>query len=520
MNTPWRPILACALALCAASCDFLHFRIGTEAIAPANSRLGINLAGPCDWNAELPFVDVFKMARTWVSQRPGAPWGSGPALDLDEHGWIKSLAPGCSADALMCTIERGHYPRGEYVCLYQGEGSIEFFGADVVSRRKGRIAFSPRSDADGFCLSITATDPEGKGDYIRDIHVVMPGFEASFRSDPFNPAFLALWKGMNTIRFMDWMLTNNSTQAEWADRPKLDDYVWTKNGIPVEIMVDLANRLGVNPWFCMPHLATDGYVSSFASLVSGSLAPGLKAYVEYSNEIWNFQFEQTHYCLDRGRSLALSSDDFQATLFYSSRRSVEIFALWEAAFGGHGRLVRVMASQAANTWVSDQKLSFEDAYRRCDALAIAPYFGLSVSDSSNPSVSQVAGWSEDKVLDFLSATSIPVAIRYMRTSKTTADAYGLQLIAYEGGQHAVGILGGENNARVTGLFTSANRSERMGDLYRSYLDAWMGSGGGLFAIFSSVGAWSKYGSWSLIEYLDDDTPKYRAVLRWNATHPR
>jgi hypothetical protein len=38
----------------------------------AQPRLGINLAGPADWNTELPLVDVFRLSRTWISQKKGA----------------------------------------------------------------------------------------------------------------------------------------------------------------------------------------------------------------------------------------------------------------------------------------------------------------------------------------------------------------------------------------------------------------------------------------------------------------
>ena len=31
-------------------------------------RLGINLAGAVDWNAEQPFADFFKLSRLWISQ--------------------------------------------------------------------------------------------------------------------------------------------------------------------------------------------------------------------------------------------------------------------------------------------------------------------------------------------------------------------------------------------------------------------------------------------------------------------
>ena len=36
--------------------------------AAPKPALGINLAGPEDWNTELPFVDVFHLSREWISQ--------------------------------------------------------------------------------------------------------------------------------------------------------------------------------------------------------------------------------------------------------------------------------------------------------------------------------------------------------------------------------------------------------------------------------------------------------------------
>ena len=75
-------------------------------------RLGVNLAGVCDWNTELPFVDVFLETRSWISQRAGKSWGEGPVLDLDERGWIRNLEENCWAEVPLCTIEGGNYPSG------------------------------------------------------------------------------------------------------------------------------------------------------------------------------------------------------------------------------------------------------------------------------------------------------------------------------------------------------------------------------------------------------------------------
>ena len=62
------------------SISLLVLGSSTSSAAPpeAKPRLGINLAGPADWMTELPFVDVFRLSRAWISQKQGAAWGQGP----------------------------------------------------------------------------------------------------------------------------------------------------------------------------------------------------------------------------------------------------------------------------------------------------------------------------------------------------------------------------------------------------------------------------------------------------------
>jgi len=487
-----------------------------QAPKPAQSRLGINLAGLVDWNTELPFVDLFHLARAWISQQEGKSWGQGPPLALDEHGWVKHLEPGCYAETLLCTGEEGHYPPGRYVCLYDGKGKIEFGNIKkVVSEAPGRLVFEPDPAKGTIFLKLTATDPS---DYVRNIRVLLPGFEHKYRDNPFNPAFLARWKHFNTYRFMDWMQTNGSKVAKWSQRPKVDDYTWTLKGAPLEIMLDLCNRQHANPWFCMPHLADDDYVRHFAELVKGRLDPDLRVYVEYSNEVWNSMFAQTRYANEQGLKLGLGDKPWDAGWHYSARRSVELFKIWEQVFGGTERLVRVMASQTT-PYVCEQKLAFEDAYKFCDALAIAPYFGLIATPDSKPPAKEVRNWSQQQVLDYLEQTVLPQVLDVVKQDKALADKYGVQLIAYEAGQHLVGAGGAENDEQLTRLFLAANRSKRMGELYTRFLDGWLAAGGGLCCLYDSVGPWTKWGSWGLLEYPDEPTPKYETVVEWNNTHP-
>jgi len=459
---------------------------------------------------------VFRFSRKWISQKPGTKWGRGPQLAMDSRGWITVLAPNCWADTPLCTIDGGHYPSGQYTVLYKGGGKIDFWGAaKVVRRQPGRIVIDVNPKRGPIWLRLKKTDPR---DPIHDIHVLMPGFETSWKRNPWNPSFLRRWKGFAGLRFMDMMKTNNSLQTSWKHRPHLEDARWTPSGLPVEMLCDLANRIGSDPWFCMPHRADDNYIRQFARLVKSRLDSKRTVYIEYSNEVWNRQFSQQRWAAQQGQSLGLAKKPWEAGWRYTARRSKEIFAIWEDEFGGRDRLVRVLATQAANPYVSRQILEFENAWQHADALAIAPYFGLTPSPDKAKALiaSGLSG-----VLDRVGKESLPRAIEFTKQQKEIAAKYGLKLIAYEGGQHLVGIRGAENNKELTRLFHEANRHTRIGEFYRRYYDAWARSGGDLMCTFSSVSRWSKWGSWGLLQYADEnpaDSPKFSATRQWAKAH--
>ena len=48
------------------------------------------------------------------------------ALDLDANSWVRSLQPDQEAGTLLMYEVGDHYPAGQYICLYEGEGEILF----------------------------------------------------------------------------------------------------------------------------------------------------------------------------------------------------------------------------------------------------------------------------------------------------------------------------------------------------------------------------------------------------------
>lgn len=461
--------------------------------------IGINLSELSDYSTQWAFVDIFKQSRPWIESHPGK-------IAYDEHGWPR-LQPEQSVQTVMVREIKGHYPAGLYKATFSGPAGVRLDQFDIkavkaVGRHALEIDVAP---ADGGLL-FTA-----KGGNVENVHVWMPGYPRG--SVKFHPTFRQRLEPFGVIRFMDWQKINNSKLAKWSQRAKPDDARYTTAaGVPVEVMIDLANLLKAHPWFCMPHQADDEFVREFAKMVKDRLDPALKVYVEYSNEVWNGGFEQAEWAQAQGNTRKLG-DQAQAR-FYAAR-SVEVFQIWEQAFGGRDRLVRVLASQFVNPWLSEQILTWKDAYKHADVLAVAPYFGHEFGDPKE--ALRTARLTSDELLKRLDAEVSGKNLEDMRKQAKVAQRFHLQLIAYEGGQHLVGGGGAENNAVLTKLFIAANRDPRMADRYRKHLRNWSEAGGGLYVLYHYVGAPGKWGSWGLLEYQDqpvEDAPKYRAAVEF------
>ena len=510
----------------------------------AGSALGTNLTNISDWSREWCFVDAFKASRAWISGSVDGTWDDGRALDLDEDGWVRSLLEGQIARTLLLSDPAGHYPAGRYIVLYEGEGTIEYRDAaqkDIAASGQGRdvIEVDP-SRGGAIRIQIAAID---ESDYLRNIRVIMPGgvcaddpFQwcrdyddcssgcISFEGDEqqiFHPTFLSRIRNYGVLRFMNWMATTDSEQSEWRNRPGMSDARWSTKGVPVEVMVELANRMKADPWFCMPHLATDEYITEFARLVYASLDTERTIYVEHSNEVWNGIFAQARYASEQGMALGLSENDSEARLYYHARRSVEIFRIWQTVFGSQSeRVVRVMGSQAANTWASRQVLSYNDASEETDALAIAPYFGGYLGGPEQQE--RVQAMNLDDLFDELETVALPETIQWIQNQAEVASEYGVDLIAYEGGQHLVALPGVWDNSTINQLFDDVNRDERMGPLYSSLLAAWRNCGGRLFVHFNNCRTYDKFGRWGALEYLEQersDAPKFDALQTFIAENP-
>ncbi|WP_128255812.1 calcium-binding protein [Falsirhodobacter deserti] len=518
-----------------------------------NPSLAFNLVTPTDYSSSAQFLNIMEVARSWIGHRPDT-WGGMTTKDLvnggylDENGWPTAVPEGLSSIGTLW--QWGGRPgtakenAGKYVLTYDGEGTIKLTGdARVVSSEPGRIVFENVSGGT-FYMNITETDPEGSGDYLRDIAIVakkhVPLYEAGAT---FNPDWLDLIADARALRFMDWGNTNNAQVVDWEDRREAGTLLGVSkgDGVPIEHMVTLANEVGADPWFTIPHTASDAYVEAFATYVRDNLDPALTARIEYSNEAWNASFQQFHWLRDKAKA-EWGDGNGSAPHQYYTKRATEVAQIWDKVFAEEdGRLVHVLSGHTVNTWLTDEMLRADkwkaadpdgwvDPKSVFDEFAVTTYFGGATMRNAElrkelmdvlekPKV-KASAWLAKKLSDPDYPESIPETARKLAAQKATVEAAGLKLVAYEGGQHvhhsfAVNDLTDKQVARLTSFMTDFVRSKEMAGLYKDLWAVWKEVGDGPFMQFGEMGTASRWGSWGIHTSTSDANPRSKALKKLN-----
>ena len=467
---------------------------GAAAALPGGG-IGIVIHDVAYWAPVQPFVNVFNQSGAWLSQKPGVSvWDDKRPLDIGPKGWIRSLKP--DQQAAKVIMSGKHYPAGDYHVYYEGSGTIQFaLGAGVKKRLDHELLVHVNTNS-VVLMKILSTDPN---DPIRNIRMLLPGFDDSPNTPIINPAYVGYLNGFSVIRFLGWANSNATDLEHWSDRPIPGTSTQAnKSGVALEYMIDLARDVGAAPWFNVPYKADNDYIRHMAVFLKEHLGPNTKFYLEYSNEVWNGAFPQGRYAAEQAQKLGMkTSDEFYV------KRTLQTFKIFEDVFGGSDRFVRVLAGQAVNLWRTEQILKYPAIGKLVDAYAIAPYFGLTL-----PSNDEIKKLTTEQILD-RTEKGIEKSKKIIHGQHDLAAAVGLPLITYEAGQ---GLP-----ARVLQkeICAPANRDPRMGELYKKYIRMWnQETDGNLLVLLSDVSAYAQYGCWGLSEYVGqplDEAPKLRAV---------
>jgi hypothetical protein len=295
------------------------------------------------------------------------------------------------------------------------------------------------------------------------------GVNWSTTTDPWRPELISdLQQYARVLRFMDWGPTNNAAIVSWSQRIQKTDNQYTaelptsrggqagsERGVAYEWQIDLANRVGADLWITIPHTVNDDFIRQLARLVKGNLRSDLRVYVEFSNETWNWGFQQTQWCSD-----GFATSGLPGTLTYMGKtvytdpqvayctyRALGALAIWEDEWSDQpGRVVKVLGNWTGYsnwpayvaTWgdvhpitIQQMAMMHDATYNpsnvHIDAYAVAPYF-------DGNSVGELQG----------AAAGV---INNVRTSHAALalEGSGIPLICYEGGQQGAG---GSNQTAV------------------------------------------------------------------------
>jgi hypothetical protein len=498
---------------------------------------GVNLAGIADWATARPLTNAIGSARELLAyyiNAEGRPV-SDPKypFELDALGYPKVLPEGVTAGTYLFWAMADKYPAGVYNVRWEGDGALEFSNVEVLDQAPGRATIrKPAADEFGIWVTITKTKPNN---HLRNLSVTWEGHDAS---QVFVPEFLESLAPYRVLRMMDWANTNyfESKELRWDGRVKVGQFAYGFNGgMPLEWQILLCNLTGKDGWFCVPHTADDDYVCQMAQMLSQELNPGLKAYVEYSNEAWNDKFKQAGYCFERGAERFGKQVGSPGDRFYGWR-AAQVMKIFGAAFERRkADLVRVFATQAA--WLGRERLAFAGMPGQpadfFDAYAIAPYVGASIGSElhyatvqswfSDPDGGIGKGFRQMRDGSLLATADDPLGgslrdvARQIRHHAAVCKRRGLRFISYEGGSHLAGEKNIPNDEKFVKLCIRANANPRMRQIYSRLFDICHLGGLELFNHFNHVEEPSKWGCWAVQRYLGDlNYPKYRALLEWQA----
>ena len=530
-----------------------------------NPSLALGLTGIADWAIQQPFIDIMKTARQWTGHKPGQ-WGGWEHDDLlkaghlDENGWVKTIPDdvvGVATLVLTDYPEQSVSASGTYRMTYDGKGKLKIDGlANNIRTRPGEIFFDYTAGSGEVIITLRQTDPEKTGDYIRNIQIVHTNnLQRHMDGELFNPIWLNRIRGVKVIRFMDWMNTNNSTLVTPDQRPKPLDYTYSRVGVPVEVMVALANELDASPWFTLPHRANDAFMATYAKIVKNALSTDLQAYVEFSNEVWNWQFHQASWANEQAQ--AEWGQENKWVQFYGTR-AAEMAHIWTEIYGEEApkRLVRVVATQTGWPGLEEEILNAparrdgvpSPAYKGFDAYAITGYFSALLGSEEKAPI--IRSWvlesvdeaekiaKENGLADIAFSNYVnshkydhvmPLAVQELRDGSLTgqpedslnhllnetfpyqskvARDHGLELVMYEGGTHVVGMGSWVDDPELSAFFGYLNYSPEMATLYSELMKGWSTFTSAPFNAFVDVAYPSKWGSWGGLRFLTDENPRW------------
>jgi hypothetical protein len=415
-----------------------------SAFAPASlPQVGCHPEGISYWGSAL-FANAMHQASSWLQYSND--WGSAVASwnvpQFNTNGYPNYLNPGLN---LRCIAYGLHNPanadlcQGQFILTWQGDADVRFGGTFLSGKSNcaatGRAVNGRRAYllSDFGATTVTILDINTNNP-ITAISLWLPDpadpNNQSLEGRLWHPLFLARVADTNwgLLRMMNLLETNTNPQRDWSDRrppthafmggvlnPRAPANGYPGNrgsGIAFEHIVNLCNTTSNDLWVCVPHMATDDFVTKLAQLirfgsdgaepytntVTSPVYPPLntnrRVFIEYSNEIWSWgdSFAQGQWAYDQAVGLGITKEQFNA------RRFCQVWSVFQQVFGGTNRLGRVASVFTAQETYTRGFLNEIKAYGPTlspavepDVVAATTYFGNGIQDWAHQKAQEQAG---------------------------------------------------------------------------------------------------------------------------------
>jgi hypothetical protein len=509
----------------------------------------VNVSSVNDWDPTQPFADAMKGARRFGSiERP-----SDEQAPADARGWP-------TGDAGVVVLVGVPHMAGTYALTFTGDARVGVNAALDARTRVTGARYDRRTRTTTAQVVVGPTERNlfltfaGQAGGVKDVKLLRPGHGPT---ELFSQPFLARLAHFRVLRFMDFLQTNDNRQARWSDRSLPTDASQQVRptgtsanpaatvGVAWEYVVALANQAGKDIWINLPHQATDDYVTKLAQLLRyGSdgvnpytspqaspvfppLAPGLKVYVEWSNELWNGGFGQSTWLGTQADAAVAASDadllfdgntNHYAVMFrIVGKRSMEISNLFRAVFGDADMMTRirpVLPGQVANAGTISEPLAYLAARHGGAASFFYATAGAPYVTVFNDDAGTRAGLTLDTIFAEMTSYAEVNVHTWMKSFAKLSSDNGVRMVAYEGGQHLYGT--GSTDVKL-----AAQLDPRMKDILLLNIANWTASGGDLFVHYNLCSGWDRHGAWGLSSDITSEaTPKWAAVVQLAAAASR
>jgi len=509
--------------------------------------LGINITWPTDWSQDHVFADIIRTSRNWQYLGTWDPLSEG---EKNAQGW-----PLVDASLFLWANRE---MQGTYRLSFTGEATVTIGGGGAGASIQN-VTYNPETNKTTGIINITSQDTENfwinfsdtEGG-VRDVKLMRPLFPGSTESYPdsvtFTDAFKKAVEPFSTIRVMQFTGTNFSRQKTWDDRRRHDYYTFNDEDIDGgdlaswECVINMANELQKNIWINVPRWVDDDYVRQLAILFRDGneftnyqgLDEDLYLFVEYSNEIWNY--EQNEYkdtavamVLERGDPENLNFDNLsledagQGWIWAWRRpgaRAVQISNIFREEFGDDAMMTHirpVLCWQGVRHVTSRAPLEYIEItqpnpvnyyiYGGGGTTYYSPDMetpGLTL-DELWESRTMDTDWWRDTWPDGLGKGS-------MMYNSHICNLYGIKRLAYEGGPSFDPYQPGNNDS----VMEQAWSDPRMRDEIIEHHNAWINWGGELSVYYVLTQNYC----WGFMANVYDTThPKYQGILDLAATDP-